>query len=331
MLKCIRGSFVLKYAEFKNGLEDGKEFSVYLFEGEDGYFRERGMNLLKKTFITEPELNFVSLNGDAEVGELLSSLEGFPFMSKKRMTVISEFYPKQDFFKSGLKAYLENPSSLSVLIILNEKPCDALKKFSSVCVVDCGKADSALIVRWIKAECNKASVSIEAETAKTLSDFCLSDMTRIENETKKLISYVGDGGIITTDTVNEMVAKDSEHKIYEMTDYIAKKQFDKALTVIKDMTSKGETPQRLLVSIYNYFRKLLHAAISDMELNELATALGVKEYAAKKTKEQASKFKKRALKSAVDALVEADYLIKSGKRDADEASYLTIFKIMTDN
>lgn len=318
----------MKFTEFKNGMADGKAFAVYLFEGEDAYFRERGMLLLKNKYVSEPDLNFVTLDGGFSAGELISSLEGYPFMSEKRMTVVREFYPKQDFFKSGLKAYLEDPFSQSILAILNEKPCDALKKFGSVCVVDCAKADTALLVKWIKAECARCDVVIQAETAKILSEYCLSDMTRIETETAKLIAYVGAGQEITKNDVDTMVARETESKIYEMTDYIGKKQFDKALSVIKEMLFKGETEQRLIISIYNYYRRLLHAAISDLSTEEIAKVFGVKEFAIRKTKEQASMFKKRALKSAVDALADADYRIKSGLCDADDMMFLTIFKIM---
>ena len=132
MIECICGSLVLKYTEFKNAVGEGKVFPVYLFEGEDAFFRERGFSLLLNKFVSEPELNLVTLPSDCGVDQLITSLNGYPFMSNKRMTVIREFYPKQDFFKSGLKAYLESPSGQSILAVLNEKPCDALKKFQSV-------------------------------------------------------------------------------------------------------------------------------------------------------------------------------------------------------
>lgn len=321
----------MKYTEFKNDLENGKTFSVYVFEGEDAYFRERGLFLLKNKFVSEPSLNYVSFNSDVSLGELLTSLDGFPFMSEKRLTVVREFYPKADFIKSGLGAFLDNPAPTSIFVVLNEKPCEPLKKYSSVCVVDCAKQDVALLVRWIKAECGKAGVSIDGETAKLLAEYCSLDMTRIETETNKLISYAGTNGIIDKSVVDSMVARDTEYKIYELTDYIAKKKFDLALSVIKDMLSKGETMQRIIVAVYNYYRRLLLSAISDKSVSELATAFGVKEFAARKTKEQSALFKKKALKSAVDALTDADYKIKSGLNDADEMAWITIFKIMTDN
>ncbi len=321
---------VLKFVEFKNGLESGQIFPVYLFEGEDAYFRERGLNLIKTKIVSEPSLNLATFEGDVLCNELLASLNAFPFLSEKRLTVVREFYPKADFFKSGFKGYLENPNQTSVLAIVNTQTCESLKKHENVQVVDCGKQDVSLLIRWIKAECLKSNVQIDGETAKMLAEYCALDMTRIETETSKLVSYAF-GGTIDGKTVSEMVAKDTEYKIYELTDYVAKKKFDMALTVIFDLQAKGETMQRIMLSIYNYYRKLLLASISGKSAGELAIAFGIKEYPAKKIKEQAGMFKKRALKNAVDALTDTDYKIKSGILDADESAYLTIFKIMTES
>ncbi len=321
----------MKYIEFKNELENGKEFAVYLFEGEDAFFRESGISLLKNKFITQPELNLVNIDADCSVAQLISSLEGYPFMSKKRMTIIHEFYPKQDFFSNGLKDYLENPFLESILVVVNEKPCDSLKKFSSVCFVECSKADTSLLVKWIKAHCSRSGINIDAETAKLITEFCLSDMTRIKSETDKLISYVGNGGTISLTDVRNMVEQDMEYKVYELTDCVAKKNFLNAMSIIKDMTNKGEPMQRILSYIYNYFRRLLHVSISDMQDAEIAKAFNVKEYAITKIKQQAKMFKKRALKNAVDAFSDADYNIKNGSFDADDYSFLTIFKVMTEN
>ncbi len=318
------------FTEFKKELSNGKECPVYLFEGEDAYFRERGLSLLVKEFVSEPSLNLTNLESDCGIDELVISLNGYPFMSRKRLTVIREFYPKAEQLKKGLKEYLENPSSECVLAVLNEKPCETLKKFDSVEVVDCKKADSTLLIKWIKAECIKSNVTIDGETASRLAEYCLSDMTRIETETHKLIDYACDVGKITVLDVDQMVSRDTDYKIYEMTDYIAKKKFDLAIDIIKDMSSKGETGQRILSSIYNYFRKLLHAGISGKTASELATAFGIKEYPAKKLIEQSKMFKKKSLKNAVDCLIEADFNIKSGKIDVDEQTWIAVFAIMTE-
>ena len=319
----------MKYAEFKNGLENGQEFAVYLLEGEDAFFRERALALIKNKFLQNPELNLVSFNGDVSVGELVASLEGYPFMSKKRVTVVKEFYPKQEYFKSGLKGYLENPLDTGVLVVVNEKPLESLKKYESVAFVDCCKADVNLIVKWIKAECSRMGVAISGETASVIAEYCSSDMTRVEGDTKKLIAFVGDGGEITLCDVDQMVARDTEYKIYEMTDYIGKRKFDKAIAILLDMIGKGEPPARIITSLYNYFRRLLHVAISSGTSAEVANFLGIKEFAVKKAKEQSNMFKKRSLKSAVDFLTDVDYKVKSGQINVDEGMWLSLFKIIS--
>lgn len=331
MIECIRGSLVLKYSEFKKGLENGEKFSVYLIEGEDAYFRERALKMLSETFVSEPEINSASFDGTSfNLYELLSSLSALPFMSRKRLTVIREFYPKADVLKKDLKSFFDAPPEETLFAIVNEKPSEPLKKFKSVCVVDCGKASVALLVKWIKARCAKDNVFIENSTAETLAEYCLSDMTRIENETEKLIAFAGNGGTISREDVDGFVSRSAEYKIYEMTDCVGKKQFGKALDIISDLTEKGETPQRIIVSVYNYFRRLLHVAIADAEVSELAAMFNIKEFAVKKAKEQAAMFKKRSLKSAVDMLADADFKIKSGKIDAEEQMWLAVFSIMTD-
>ncbi len=322
----------MKFTDFKKITEDGKEFSAYLFVGEDAYFRNRGLELLKKTFLSEPSLNLANFDGDTlSIPNMVASLNSFPFMSRKRLTVVREFYPKADQLKKGeLKVYLEAPVAEGMLIILNEKPCEPLKKFDSVCVVDCAKQEPSLIIRWITAECRNSEVSIDCQSAKTLCEYCLTDMMRIERETHKLIDYVGKGGTISEETISLLVAEDNDFKIYEMTDYIANKKFDLALKVIDDMTSRGETSQRIILSVYNYYRRLLHAAISGKTAAQLALSLGIKEYPAKKLIEQSSRFRIRALKKAVDLLTDVDYRIKSGRIDGDEAMWLSIFYIMTE-
>lgn len=321
----------MKFSEFKNGLENGdNRSSIYLFEGDDAYFRERGLSVLKKRFLSEPSLNLSLFNGaDFSVSEFASSLEAYPFMSEKRLTVIREFYPKKGSC-APLDSFAENPAESCMLIILNEKVCDYLKKLSNVCVVDCSKADISVLTRWIKATCHSSGVEIKAETASTVANFCLCDMTRISNETEKLISYAGNGGVIDDFAVSLLVPRDSEYKIYEMTDYISKKKFDLAYSVICDMLGKGETPQRIISSVYNYFRRLLFAAISAKTPTELSKTFGIKEYAATKTIAQAKMFKIRALKKTVDMLTDYDYRIKSGLIDSDEAMWISVFAIMID-
>ena len=317
----------MRFTEFKKQLQE-KTCPIYLLEGEDAFFRKRGITLLK-SIISEPEINYAEYTKDEE-DKIVSALNSMPFLSAKRLTVVYEYYPDEKHINKDILAYLENPSESSIFAIVNENESDFLKKQENVTVVSCGKETTDMLGLWIKHECKTAGVGIEESAVQRIIEYCLSDMSRIEQETQKLISYRL-GETITETDVKEMVALSTDYKIYEMTDYLVKKRADKAIDIINDMMSRGETPQRIIVSVFNYFRKLLFIAISNQPLLETAKLLGMKEYPAKKAKEQASKFKIRSLKKAIDLLEDADYRLKNGEADADGRMWLTIFKIMIEN
>ncbi len=321
----------MQFSELRKSLDSGERYSVYLVEGEEAYFRALAVETLKNALVTEPSLNAATFGGeDLNALDVLASLTAMPLLSDYRMTVIKEFYPKADAIKGGLKEFLDNPIKSSVLVIVNENNHEPFKKYKSVCTVSCGVADTSLIVRYIKATAKAAGVTVSDATSAKIAEYCLSDMTRVKNETEKLIAYAGQGGEITDNAVNLLVNRSTEYKIYEMTDYIAKRKFDLAIGVIEDMLEKGDAYGRILTAVYNYFRRLLFVAISDKTSAETAALLGIKEYPAKKAKEQAAAFKVRALKNAVDRLGDADYAVKSGKSSADRLMWINLFKIMTE-
>lgn len=319
---------VLKYSDYKKQLDNNEYSSIYLFEGEDAFFREHALNDLVNKVVSEKDLNFVLFDGDNfDIDALLSSVSLLPFMSEKRVTAIREFYPDKKQTER-LKDIFDNPYPDSIFVIVNTEPCDVLNKFDSVSKVDCGKAEPNVIAKWIKVTCSKYGAEITPSAVNMIIEYCLSDMARIECEVRKLCDYVGIDGTIDEEIADSMVIKDTEFKIYELTDCIGKRKNEQALYIINELLGKGETYQRLLISIYNYFRRLLFIAISDKSDSETASLLNIKEYALKKAKEQTKYFKVMALKKAVDILSDSDYAFKSGKANIEDSFWISLFNIM---
>ena len=314
----------MRFSDFKRELESGIEYGVYLFYGEETFFSRRGLSLLKRKFVTEENINFAAFNGEEEDG-VISSIYMLPFMSEKRVTCAYEFYPSGQALEK-LADFIKSPEG-GVLIIINSKEYKPLI-IEGVAQVECKKASKYDVARWIKAECAKFSVRAEGG-AELLADYCKCDMLRVETETAKLIAYVGEGGAVTEEAVKELVVKDAEYEIYKMTDYIAKKKFDDAIKVVHDMLNKGETPVRLISSIYRYFRRLLHIKISDLSDEELMKALSFSPYPFKLAKEQAKSFSPKALKRAVDLLFDSETEVKNGNVGADDRLFISVFTIMT--
>lgn len=320
----------MNFVQFKNEIINKKEYFCYLLVGEDAFFRRRALEMIKNAFLSEPDLNLANFEGDnLDLSALIASVSSYPFMSQKRVTVISEFYPDKNALKT-FKEIISSPITSSVLVINNSKEFDGFKNLGEVCAVSCVKQDMATLVKWIKATFSAHDISIDGERASMLVDFCLSDMQRIENETNKIIDYVGKGAVVTEDVIKDIVYKDSEYKIYQMTDYVAQKKYQEAYAVILDLTARGETSQKIMVSVNKFYRRLFFLAIGNKTVKEFADIFSVKEYAITKNLTLAKKFKKISLKKAIDLLSEAEYAVKSGKIGADESMWISIFKLMNE-
>ena len=318
----------MKFSEFKNKVLNKQVSSLYLFEGEEVFFSERGIELLKSTLLTEPDLNFITLGESVSADDIIASASAFPVFDNKRLTLLREFYPDEKTLKVKLGQFFQTIPSDSIIIIANTRPHAPIKKLASVTVVECEKPEPSVVARWVKEQCAQNNVGIDLETARLVGEYCLFSMTRVEKETEKLIAFAKDGSSITKKDVDALIARDTEYKIYELTDLLAKKKIDKAIEVINEMLSKGESYQRLLVSVQKFFSRLLHISISDKKNSELASLLGIKEYAVIKAREQAKMFKVKSLKKAVDMFADCDYKTKTGELSETSAFFMCLFKIL---
>ena len=144
----------MKYVDFRKFTEENGAQPIYLFEGEEVYFREKGEALLRSKFVQQPLLDAATFDGGSLKGDKIASLLGavnsFPFVSERRLVKVTEFYPTQKEFEQFLKAYFEAPAMTTILLISNsakEKTGGvALSKAKNVTFVDCGKSDRKSVV-----------------------------------------------------------------------------------------------------------------------------------------------------------------------------------------
>ena len=149
----------MKYVEFKKFTDENGALPIYLFEGEEVYFREKGEALLKSRFLQEPTLDYIAYDGGALKGEklktLIDAVNCFPFLSEKRIVRVSEFYPTEKEFEGYLADLFNNPPRDSILIIVNggkgKTGTAALAKKPNVTYVDCGKSDEETIKKCEQA------------------------------------------------------------------------------------------------------------------------------------------------------------------------------------
>lgn len=313
----------MKFTQLKEDIKEGAR-SIYLIEGDDAYFRHKAEEQLKAAFLQMPELNFTAFDGaqykGASLTEITSALAAYPFMAEKRLVKISEFYPAEGDYEKYLKPVFENFPETTVLLIVNsqgKKGVD-LKRKKCVTYIDCNKSDRETVAKWTYITMKRAGVASTVEACEAVADYCLCDMARVSKEVEKLAEYAG-GGQVTKQTVDELVYKDADFRIYQMTGAVARRDFSTFAEICFDLLSKGYDENAVIASLLNYFKNLLTVEEAAMPEKELAAALKMSDYVFGKTKQQARALGSGRLTAYINALYSLAASFKSGKMTVDGA------------
>lgn len=310
----------MKFVLFKKSLEEGAR-PVYLFDGEEEYFKERGEAMLRAKFLREPTLDFSLFRGETLHGNALADLvaaaQSFPFLSEKRIVKVTDFYPSEREYEQYLRRYLEDPPPSTILLIVNSVPPKGrpfdLKKAPGVTWVDCSRGDEETLLRWIFTRFKQAGVRADTECCERILHYCLSDMSRIAGEVEKLIAYAGEGGALAAEDVDAVVYRDSAYKMYEMTNALALRNHAKYLSVQRELLEKGADEMALLNTLCAYYRTMYEICLLGKSDAETAGILGIKEYAVKVNRRQAAALGERRVRGLWQEIFGCINAVKRGE------------------
>lgn len=317
----------MKFTELKDSIKAGAS-PIYLLEGEDAYFRRSGEQMIKSAFLSMPELNFVAFDGEAIKGaaytELAAAIKNYPFMAEKRIVKVSELYPSESEYDKYLKPLFEDFPPTTILIIVNTgaKRGVELKRKKQVTYVNCGKAEPESVQKWIYITFKRAGIAAPISTCVKIAEYCLNDMSRVAVEVEKIIAYKG-GGELTQEEVDGLVFKDAEYRLYELTNTVARRDYSKFCEIADELLKKGGDELFVLNGLLNYFKTLLAVMTSRGSDSAVGAELKMKEFAVKKSREQAAAMGGERLKKLIILTYGAISDVKSGKI-TPKSAYLTV-------
>ena len=143
-------------------------------------------------------------------------------------------------------------------------------------------------------------------------------MQELINEIRKLIEYAGENGTIEKVDVDKLCIKKLESIIFELTDNLGKKQIKEALDVMNNLIYSKEPIQKILITLYNHFKKLYFVTLALKNNRDLVQVLNLKPnqtFLVGKYKTQAKYFNANELKNILQKLIDLDYGYKTGEID----------------
>ncbi len=310
--------------------------SIYLLYGEELFLLESCLKKIKGLFgECVKGINYILID-EQNVSEIIDDIETPSFGYEKKLIIAKNtgLFKKEGKKKSGdlykLKEKLinyinENLKVIdeAVVLVFTEEEADEksdLFKTIDKCGVTCKFEfqKPAQIEKRIKEICNAYKVNIDAQTLRYFIECCGTNMQDLINEIRKLIEYAGENGTIKQEDIDKLSIKKIESVIFDLTDNLGKKDIASALEVLHNLIYEKEPLAKILVTLYNHFKKLYITKMALRENKELTTSLNLKQnqmFLTTKYKVQSKYFKENELRSILQDLCDLDYNFKSGKID----------------
>lgn len=315
--------------------------AIYLFYGEETYLLETRVKKIKKEYQQLIlGINFIQID-DTNVEELIADLEtpafGFDkkliiakntgiFKKEKKTTKSDSKKKKVDDIKlpsnEKIAKYIqENLEELknTVDLVFVEQEVDKNALYQTIEKVGEVKEFALLKLPDLIANIKKIAVAykvnIDDVTAKYLVECCGTSMQDLINELRKLIEYKGENSNITKQDIDLLCTKQIQAVIFDLTDNLGKKETSKALEVYNGLISNKEPIQKILITLYNHFKKLYIIKIAEKYNEDVATAMNLKPnqlFLVSKYKTQARYFETQELREVLEALIDLDANYKIG-------------------
>lgn len=143
-------------------------------------------------------------------------------------------------------------------------------------------------------------------------------MQSLINEIRKLIEFVGTNGTIKKQDIDLLSTKQIESVIFDLTDNLGKRDIKKALNILNGLIYNKEPIQKILITLYNHFKKLFLVKLAIKENKNIQESLKLKPnqlFLQSKYKKQADYFSIEELKSILFDFINLDSDYKIGKID----------------
>jgi len=206
---------------------------------------------------------------EADLAAVLDELRSYGLMQPHKLVIVDN---ADQFVASGedrtrrtaLENYAKSPVEHSSLLLRAEtwrkSNLDTLiEKVGAARKVDPPSSTSAM--NWLKKRAaRRYDVTIEDDAAWALVERVDVDMATLDSELAKMATFVGAGGTITTNEVEQMVGLSREQRAWVLQEPIAAGRSDDALRTLHELLVVSRQPEELIMWAMMDLMRKIHAA-----------------------------------------------------------------------
>ncbi|MBR3244673.1 MAG: DNA polymerase III subunit delta [Parasporobacterium sp.] len=308
--------------------------NVYLFYGEENYKKRLYRDSLKKIITGGNSMNYSYFEGNSiNFSEVYDSVVTLPFFAEKRLVVVENSGKLKGKAKDGNEGEEKDTAADALLLkILEELPPSTCLAFfeESVAknkkiykqikskgeVVECSADTDGDVISWLSKGFAQAGKKTDRHTLQLLVDRVGTDYDKLRREYEKILGYVGDNPVITSEDICAIASEDVESKIFDMLGAMGRKDVRKVLEKYNDLLVNREHPLYILAMLRIQFRTLLQTAElrnKGYTTQEVARILKKRDFVIRNAEGYLrGGFKMKDVRNILEEISETDKKIKTG-------------------
>ena len=304
----------------------------YLLYGAEPYMVRYYKNALKTAVLGYGDaMNLSTFCGKiTDINNIVAAIQTLPFFSDYRCIIIEN----SGLFSSTneLSTYMDTIPETTVIIFAETEIDKRNKLYKAVTkigqVEEFKSQNENELAKTIVNKLAVCKISISYELAKYFVARIGSSMDELFSEADKLIAYVFEKKVVSKDDIDYICPRQLSDRIFDLMDYLGKKNLESALSLYLDLVSLQEPPIKILSLINTHFYRLHYIKqwISDGKRGDIAPLLKINPYYMPKYIEQTQNFSMEKLKEAVKYSLFTDNAIKTGEMNEEIAVELLIIR-----
>lgn len=328
----------MKVQELQPHLQRNGLGPLYLVVGEEAYFRDLALSLLRQALRGEseqpvedsaPEASSALMNCDLVYGdetdasEILCMAEEVSFFSSKRMILVKWAEKLSARDGEALIPYLQQPNASTTLVFAatkldgRTKWVQELKKRGTM--IDCAPLYENQRAAWIAQQARECGVKLETSGLELLKDQAAEGLYAARNELEKLGAFLDEGQPVGAQDVETVRGKPPGISVFDWSDAVARGDHGQALEIVAKNLETGEAPLRMLGAFLWQLRRLWKVKVAleeGKDPGKAAQLAGIPPFRAKEFVQQVHRWSEPQLRLAWGLLGQADSALKGGKAAA---------------
>ena len=340
---------------------------VYLLFGDEDYLvRQYRNELIRAVIGSEDSMNLnIHRSESLDWGVIQDEIMSMPFFAEHRMVVLEDtrlFMSRKaakdaeaadsgessgdEDLAAQVAAFIPKiPDSTVVLFVEqpDEKKAGGKKGRISVdkrgklykavsktgLAAEFGSMDTQSLSRWVAGRLAGEKIRITSGAMERFLQMTGNDMSHINTEAQKLISYAGEGGVIHLNDVEAITSEILEGRVFRMIDLIARHECAAALSLYSDLLQLRESPGMIFALIMKqYDRMMLAKDIMERGggIPQIMSELKLADWQARQLMGQARYYTLEQVRNLTEECIRIRQLVQSGRMEEQLATELVIIK-----